>query len=222
MKDISNSNFGLLIAYALPGFVVVWAVGGVWPPTHATADAVASIITVFNTTVAAIAAGMVVSAIRFVVIDSLFTALGLRRPPADSTALQQNLGAVTTSIDQHYRYYQFHANMLVAGVIAYAAHRLPFIATPGLPELVLIALAGVFWLTARDNLTKYYRHLSTIRSPYPIEAPTMSNGMHHDPPSTTKPSKGKASETDRSRDKREQSVRSKPKPASNQASAQEG
>jgi len=26
MKDISNSNFGLLIAYALPGFVVILAI----------------------------------------------------------------------------------------------------------------------------------------------------------------------------------------------------
>jgi hypothetical protein len=184
MKDISNSNFGLLIAYALPGFVVVWALDGAWAPLAVCSDAscntAASMYSFFNTTIASLAAGMGVSAIRYVMIDSLYSALGISRPDVDGTRLQANLGAVSTSIEQHYRYYQFHANMLVAGLIAYGVHLYRLHTFPGLLELLLLGMAGIFWLTARDNLTKYYRTLTSIFSPYTSEIDIMSNGMSHE------------------------------------------
>jgi hypothetical protein len=186
MKDISTSNFGLLIAYALPGYIVVWGIGSVLQPegicTGPGCSSVASLVGFMTTTVAAVAAGMAVSAVRYVLIDSIHSALGLRRPPADGTALQHNHAAVTTSIEQHYRYYQFHANMLIAGAIAYAAHLYTLYTFPGLLELLLVGLAGTFWLAARDNLSKYYHDIATIRSPYTNGVHAMSNGKHHDDP----------------------------------------
>ncbi len=183
MNDISNSNFGLLIAYALPGFVVVWSIQHLFQPagvcTEVACSTGSSIFSFLNITVAAIAAGMAVSAVRYVLIDSIHSLLGLKRPQTDGASLQHNLNAVTTSVEQHYRYYQFHANMLIAGVIAVVARQEGIVTHPTAVPLVLITLAGIFWLAARDNLTKYYRTISTIASPY-IEASPMSNGMHHE------------------------------------------
>ena len=70
MKDISNSNFGLLIAYALPGFVVIWGLSGIWPMVAGCMSDVEpcanipSLVGFLNSTIAAVAAGMTVSAIR--------------------------------------------------------------------------------------------------------------------------------------------------------------
>lgn len=167
MKDL-NSNFGLLIAYALPGFVAIWGLSGIWPGVIECAmgadgcGIVPSLMGFLNSTVAAIAAGMAVSAIRFVLIDFLHERTGLHRPKWNGLALQKNLAAVRTIVDHHYRHYQFHANMIVAGVIAYAAQRYELQMVPGLTELLLIALLAVFWIASRDNLKKYYQNLDAI------------------------------------------------------------
>ncbi len=168
MKDL-NSNFGLLIAYALPGFVAIWGLSGIWPAVIECAigtegcKAVPSLVGFLNSTVAAIAAGMAVSAIRFVVIDSLHERSGLKRPKSNGIALQNNLAAVRTVIDHHYRYYQFHSNMIVAGVIAYVAQQYELVQdVNGLTEVLLVALMAVFWIASRDNLKKYYHNLDAI------------------------------------------------------------
>jgi hypothetical protein len=191
MKEITYTHFGLLIAYLLPGFVVIWGISGLWPvapicPSDSEACAtIPSLVGFFNTTLGAITAGMVVSAIRFIMVDTANHLTGLKRPQVDGYVLQQNLGAVDTVIDHHYRHYQFHANLLVAGVIAYGVHLFKTLAFTGLPEVLLIILAIIFWLTARDNLRKYYASLSTFNNNERDD--TMSNGMgKHKDEDTTK------------------------------------
>lgn len=181
MKDITYTQFGLLIAYLLPGFVVIWGISGLWPvaplcsgDTEACAT-IPSLVWFFNTTLGAITAGMAVSAIRFVLVDTVNHLTGLKRPHVDGHVLQKNLGAVNTVIDHHYRHYQFHANLLVAGMIAYGVHLYKTMTITGLPEVLLIILAVIFWLTARDNLRKYYTSLATFNTKERDD--TMSNGM---------------------------------------------
>ena len=181
MKEITYTHFGLLIAYVLPGFVVVWGLSGLWPITPvctsdtAVCATVPSLIGFFNTTIGAITAGMVVSSLRFVLIDTINHLTGLKRPELDGDTLQDNLDAVNTVVDHHYRYYQFHSNLLIAGLIAYGAHLYKDLTFMGLPEILLALLAVSFWLTARNNLKKYYAHRGTFTTKNKETA--MSNGM---------------------------------------------
>lgn len=196
MKDISNSNFGLLIAYALPGFVVIWGLSGLWPVSPvclgdvSACSTLPSLVGFFNTAVGAITAGMVVSAIRFVLIDTAHHLTGLQRPALDGATLQQNIGAVNLVVDNHYRYYQFHANLLIAGSIAYAAHLYQSGSFHGLTASLAVFLGVILWLTTRDNLRKYYRNLATFNTNQQENA--MSNGMSSNHKATT-PVKPKAS-----------------------------
>jgi len=186
MKEISNSNFGLLIAYVLPGFIVIWGLSGFWPVMPFCVDGseqcavTPSLIGFLNSTVAAVAAGMAVSAIRFVLIDTIHHLTGLQRPAWNGAALQDNVSAVNILVEQHYRYYQFYANMLVAGVIAVVAHLHQTSFDVGLIEWSLVVLAVIFWIGSRDSLNKYYSNLRYVLTTNTDLEFSMTNGMHHE------------------------------------------
>ncbi|MEM7577274.1 MAG: hypothetical protein AAF328_07335 [Planctomycetota bacterium] len=179
MNDISTSNFGLLIAYAIPGFIVVWALQGWWPGVSVNAAALPSLLAFLNSTVAAIAAGMAVSAVRFVLVDSFHHATGLRRPAWNGRAVQANLDAINTAVQQFYRHYQFHSNTLVALAVALVLYRLDASVGIGWLDAGWLLLILVFWVGARNNLARYYEYLTSILTPSEI---LMTNGMHHDVP----------------------------------------
>ena len=131
-------------------------------------------------TVAAVAAGMVVSTTRFILIDTAHHLTGLKRPVWNGAILQANIAAMNTLIEQHYRYYQFHANMLVAGLVVLAGQLYQNSFGIGLVEVTLIALTVIFWVGSRDNLKKYYSNLHAIFNPLHEKESSMTNGMHHD------------------------------------------
>lgn len=168
MGSISNRNFGLLIAYVLPGFVAMWGMSFVlptvahWLSVTAECEAMPTVAGFLNLTVAAIAAGMGISAIRFVVIDRIHHVTGLKRPVWDDSKLQDNLSALESLIENHYRYYQFHANMIVAMAVAYGARLSEVQHFSGPVDLAFIISIAIFWITSRDNLTKYYTRIRLL------------------------------------------------------------
>ena len=109
-------------------------------------------------TVASLAAGMTVSAIRWLIVDTLHAATGLPPPALDFRALGRNVEAYVLLIDIHYRHYQFYANMLVAMAIAYICYRVGLggLLPLGWPDAGALFLAIVFFATSRDTLRKYY------------------------------------------------------------------
>jgi len=114
VKEISSGNFGLLMAYLLPGFVTLWGLSVVsddlrqWLLGAGTAGP--TLGGFMYITVASAAAGLSVGAFRWVLIDSLH-ATGLRRPKWNDTLLADNRAAYRFLIEIHYRYYHFYANM---------------------------------------------------------------------------------------------------------------
>ena len=144
-------------------------------------------------TLASILLGMALSALRWLVIDSLNASTGLRRPTWSDASLQQNLQALESLIEHHYRYYQFHSNMVVAIVLVYSAHLAAgssFLGW-GSVEAIGALICTVFWLTARDNLKKYYASITTLLQENP-----MSNGRHHGPKSQSAAKAKTKSESD--------------------------
>jgi hypothetical protein len=188
MQGVTQKNFGLLIAYLLPGFTALWGLSALSPMVSGWIQANAAIthaVTVggfMYATLASIALGMTVSAIRWALIDTVHGLTGLRRPAWSDASLQNKLAALESLIEHHYRYYQFHSNMVIALLVVYAAHleagKLSL--HPGRIEATGLAICSIFWMTGRDNLKKYYRSVTTL-----LEEVPMSNGRHHAPAAKT-------------------------------------
>lgn len=167
--ETSHPQFGLLIAYLLPGFVALggiamlvpairqwlqpWAyqgVSGIAPPIYA----------VF----AAIAIGMVLSCFRYFVIDQIHHASGVPLPVWDINRLQERLDGFNQLVEYHFRYHQFYANTLLAIITTYLPNRI--IGTSSLlglgTDLAVVVLCIGLFAGSRDALTKYYLRTSQL------------------------------------------------------------
>ena len=163
MNDVTTDNFGLLIAYLLPGFTALWGMSYNWQPirawlgtTPANAPTVGGFLYV---TLASVAAGLTVSTVRWFVIDTLHHWTGLRQPQWDFSKLQANVTAYNVINEIHYKHYQYNANMFVAVLFVYLARRIHvgFLTAPlGWLDLGGLSLAALLFLGSRDNLRKYY------------------------------------------------------------------
>jgi hypothetical protein len=158
VREVTTANFGLLIAYLIPGFVMLIGVSELSP-------AVASWLAT-NTesgptfggflygTLASVMAGLTASTVRWLILDSLHHRTGLRQLAWDFSRLQTNVSAFDVLIEIHYRYYQFYGNTLVALLFDLV------VAVRGWPLAVVVAILCVlFFLGSRDTLRKYYERV---------------------------------------------------------------
>jgi hypothetical protein len=162
MNELSNNNFGLLIAYLIPGFVALCGIAFVSPAIHALLIVPTPGPTVggfLYLTLACAALGVTISTLRWAIVDPIHSITGIRRPQWNFNKLQDNLGAFNSLIEVHYRYYQFHANMLIAVAVLYVLYRidqgvavLPF----GGFEFAAALFEMVLFAGSRDTLKKYY------------------------------------------------------------------
>ncbi|QDT27863.1 hypothetical protein Enr10x_31980 [Gimesia panareensis] len=126
MKDVSPGSFGMLIAFVLPGFIVLWGVSyfsatvRLWLSGAGTTPTIGGFM--FGT-LASVAAGVTVSTARWLVIDTIHHHTGIPRPNWDFSRFQDNVGAYNVLNDIHYKFYQFHANGLIALLFVYVARR---------------------------------------------------------------------------------------------------
>jgi hypothetical protein len=169
MSHETRQQFGLLIAYFVPGFV---AVVGIAPRSPLLENwlgmATAPTPTVGGflfITVASIAAGLLLSTLRWLVLDTVHALTGLAAPNWDFRQLQTHVEAFELAIDHHYRYYQFYGNSLMA-VFAITVARWPLRnVVPGFTGLVVLSfilLAGLFFAASRDSLRKYYARATSL------------------------------------------------------------
>ena len=125
MSTLSNQNFGLIIAYLLPGFVALWGVSYFSPTVDAWITAsqqdAPTVAGFMYVTLASLAAGVTVSAVRWAIIDHLHHATGIVPPAWKFANLEGKLQGYLTLIENHYRYYQFYSNMFVAAAFAFCA-----------------------------------------------------------------------------------------------------
>ena len=161
MPSVTNDNFGPLVAYLVPGVTVLAGLSPFSPTLQgwfAVAPKVAPSIGGFlYVTVAALAVGMTLNAVRWALVDTAHRLTGLAPPTLDFSRLGENVDAFVLLIEIHYRHYQFYANMFVATAVAYASYRVWLGGySVGLADLGVLALEGVFLVTSRDTLRKYY------------------------------------------------------------------
>ena len=161
MQSVSNDNFGPLVAYLVPGATVLVGASQFVPTVRswlaATPADAPTIGGFLYLTIASLAVGMTVSAVRWALIDTLHNWTGLAMPALDFSRLGVNVEAFSLLIRIHYEFYQHFANMFVATAVAYVCYRvrrgglLPL----GWVDLGFVLLEVVFFAASRDTLRKY-------------------------------------------------------------------
>ena len=169
MTDVSARNFGILIAYVIPGFAVVATVSRDVPIIRfwlgGSSVGTPTIGGFLYVTLASVAFGMVVSALRWLLLDSVHHHTGIRRPEWDFSLLQRNRAAVLTLVEQHYRYYQFFGNSLIATLLAATRPASLYAFLPTSPPVALVAIALLLillFVASRDALQKYYLRTAAL------------------------------------------------------------
>lgn len=171
LRDLTKDNFGLLIAYLLPGSVALWGVSyhseivEAWlrsaPPDAPTVGGF------LYATLASTALGLVVSAVRWAILDRAFAWAGVRPTDWDFALLSERLAAFETIVAYHYSYYQFYANTFVAVAFSALAFLRSDEARPvqaGWFLASVLAVEIILLLGAWDTLRKYYARTGALLS----------------------------------------------------------
>lgn len=160
-QEISDTTFGIFIAYLLPGLTALYGLpiganGQLW--WTVAADSQVTFPQLALILVTALATGLTVSTVRWLVIDTVHHRTGLRPAVWDFGRLGENVAAFEFLNQIHYRYHKFYANMVVALVWAYAAGGYAL----GWRGFAYWALAILFFLGSRDALGRYYDRVGRL------------------------------------------------------------
>lgn len=169
MTAVTADNFGFLIAYLLPGFLCVW---GFRPYFDAEQLGLASPSAGTPTvggflygTLASLAAGLMVSALRWAVVDRLYHRTGIPPPRWDFRKLAGQLGAFEGLVANHYRFFQFYANSLTSIALVSAVGLVAQRRWPGQDpwtDAFVLGVCGLLVVASRDTLRKYYRRVDDL------------------------------------------------------------
>lgn len=196
MGEFSGREFGLIIAYILPGMALILGLSPLsptitgWLAAHDGSGPTLAGFLYF--VVASLGAGLVASVIRWGVIDQLHHYTGLNRPQWDDRKLADSLEAFNYLVENHYRYYQFYANTLVALPCAYLVQRIssPNAAMSVWTDFLLLATCCFLFAGSRNALQLYYRRAVTLLGTVRERKPVMTNGNHAAEQSGLKPATG--------------------------------
>lgn len=112
--------------------------------------------------------GLTLNALRWMTLDQLHHVTGIPSPTLDFSTLRHHFDAYQGIVDNHFRYYQFYGNMLLAICLIPLA--------PNARGMWLSSCAGwilgsllivVYFLASRDTLSKYYARTAAMLVPVP-------------------------------------------------------
>jgi len=168
MTDISERNFAFLTIYLIPGFVVVASLAPHSPIVQSwlgvSSRQSPTVGGFLYVTLASVAAGNVVSIIRWLVVDAIHHRTGVARPDLQFADFQAKRAAFVALVENHYRYAQGYGNLLVALMIAslsFQQLRQLFPVHPTLIAVALILLMIILFIGSRDALRKYYERTAS-------------------------------------------------------------
>ena len=120
METIAPLNFSLVIAYLLPGFVSLYSLTYLSTRVKILFDAIgnkdSNLGSSFIIIISSLACGVIISAIRALILDQLQEKTGIQKPPFDYSKLK-NEGtrkAFNDCIPNTWRYTQSYGNMFIA------------------------------------------------------------------------------------------------------------
>lgn len=117
-------------------------------------------------TLGALGTGLTLNAVRWLTLDRLHHATGLPPPQLDFSRLRDHFDAYQGVVDNHFRYYQFYGNMLLAiPLLPLAPNLAPAWLGSAAGWLLGCVLIVVYFLASRDSLAKYYARAEAMLSP---------------------------------------------------------
>lgn len=169
MQEVSTRNFGILIAYLIPGLVVLWGLSHVSESVSiwliGPAQTGPSVGGFFYVLMASVGFGMAASTIRWALIDTVHHVTGLRRPAWSDRDLHERGSAYVWIVENHYRYYQFYGNTIVAIIVSYLIWRTSLAGSPqgvGWLDASVTGLLAVFCAGSRNALRLYYDRTASL------------------------------------------------------------
>jgi hypothetical protein len=170
MKQL-DLQFGVVIAFLLPGFILLVCVAPLIPKLF-TGQSVpeASVGAFLFTVLAALATGLTLGAIRWLVVEQLVirycfpAAWKATLPKKNFEKLKEpNIYTAFIAINEnHYNYYQYYGNTLVAFLTALVIYLVNG-CRPSLKLGIGIAIVSVALLYgARDAFKKYHEHAGAL------------------------------------------------------------
>jgi hypothetical protein len=168
MRDFSDKNFGIAIAYLIPGFAVLIGASEISPTVSGWlgsggASGDPTVGRFLYVLLASLAAGLVVSALRWAAIDSIHHATGIEQPHLDFSRLGPKIEPFMLIVESNYRFYQFYANLFVALPFT-AACRFASGGEKGNTWLWAtgILTEAVLFAGSRDSLRRYYERAAAL------------------------------------------------------------
>lgn len=166
MFESLNRNFGLLIAFVLPGFVFLWGTtyledspGLTLPLKENRLDQFGALLVLL---LAATATGIILSAIRWLILDHLHHVTGIEAPALDYRNLERKQASFMLVVENNYRFYLFYGNtfigMLLLGLTAWSQSA----NLTRLDGVRWLALSVVLFCASRDSLNRYYTRARLI------------------------------------------------------------
>lgn len=168
MKNSLGLDFGLIIAFLLPGFLFLYGLSFSSQDVKAFLDATnlrtTSIGAFFLVSLGSLATGLLISAVRWLIVDSILGWMGIGNKPLDFGKLryERRRRAFLVIVENHYRYYQYYANSLIS-IVAFSIIYFCYGGVPGWTVaigvlFVLLALA----LGAGDSCKKYHDRAAEV------------------------------------------------------------
>jgi len=164
MRDLNGSNFGIAIAYLIPGFIMLWGIAQLnpsvadWVQQASKGDL--TIGGFLYATLASLTLGLIASTIRWAVIDTLHHRTGITRPNLTFANLHDRTQAFARIVEDRYHFYQFYSNTAVSVPIA----ELCWLISGASWQTIIPAAAieSILLAGSRDTLIHYYGELSQI------------------------------------------------------------
>lgn len=171
MFESLNRNFGLLIAFVLPGFVFLWGTtyvdgsnGVAWPLKESRLDEFGALLLLL---IGATATGIILSAVRWLILDQLHHMTGIQAPMLDFRNLERKQASFMLVVENNYRFYLFYGNtlmgMLLLGLTALSQN----VQVTRLDGVRWLALSLVLYCASRDSLSRYYKRARLIMGEAP-------------------------------------------------------
>jgi len=170
MKEITEKNFGVIIAFLLPGFLFLWGLSysfdevATWLAKSSMKDA-PSIGGFLYATLASLSLGLLISAVRWLLVDHILYCFGIRDRGMDFSKLKEKdqFAAFQGVVENHSRYYQYYSNTSIAILSAFILY-LVFGKTnlPVAIWIVTILIVLALLCGSADALNKYYTRANEV------------------------------------------------------------
>ena len=166
MKDVNSGNFGLLIAYLIPGFIALFGVAHLSPTLStwlSTTPVSGPTMSGFLfSTFAATGAGLVVNAVRWHLVDPIHYVTGVPRKTWDYPRLPNQVQAFQFLITNQFRYYECYANTMVSVAFAVGVWLTTSSVLTAEFCATILVIEFVLWSASRRTLSNYHRRIAAF------------------------------------------------------------